>query len=83
MKIKTEIVQGWLDTVAEKQEDNVRFVPAVIEVNIKKKGTAEIVITDANEVFEPQKVEIATDSTVTIPGCYYRFVLDQTNSIYD
>lgn len=41
-------MQDWLNSVAPKQTDNVRFVPVVLEVNVKEQGVVEITLTTEN-----------------------------------
>lgn len=36
MKIKDSILQAWLDSVTEKQADNVRFIPVEVRLKIKR-----------------------------------------------
>jgi hypothetical protein len=76
IKIKESIIKGFLDSIAEKQEDNVRFIPVVIKAKIMKKNVIKLIITSENDVIEPIVLELLPGDSMTMPGCYYRLEFD-------
>jgi len=71
MNIKPEIIKSLLDSFAEKQEEDNRFIPVIIKTELTEKGTVKVEITSEEEMIEPLNAEINIGDTLSLKGCYY------------